>query len=270
MSRTLFIGCSHTMGFVDPGEHQGCLVWQKNNYAEQYALQNNKPVVIMASAGMGNREIVNFLAHALNTYSDIDEVFIQATYWGRFPIAFSPTMDEKDILPLDFFIDKVDDTKLVTKFEIGLIQPGNYWQEYFKPLTEDYNQLAFVTETNPYQNQPDMRRSSFMYVKMWHYLQTHLEQQDYMKDVLLCDRLCFEKNIPLTIWKINPRIFIPKQVNNFYSPLKNTKIIEKDAITYLSELKNKDFEEEKIDTEHYNTLTHELIAKEFIAYMRQI
>lgn len=269
MGRTLFIGCSHSMGFMDPGGDMGCRPWQENNYGEIYARELNKKVTIMASAGMGNREIPNFLAHALKTYDDIDEVFVQATYWGRFPIAFSPTLNEKDILPLDFFIDKVEESELIDKYEIGLIQPGNYWQEYFKPLPDDFDHMPYVKETNPYQNQPDMRRSSFMYVQMWHYLQTHLEQQDFFKDFTLCDVLCHEKNIPLYIWPINNRIFLPEQLYSFYRPLTNTKIIKENAIEYLQKLTDIDLEKEKVDSEHYNYIVHHLIATKFIPYIRE-
>jgi hypothetical protein len=106
MSRTLFIGDSHTMGYIGHEQLPSFEVWQNNNYAELYAELTGKPVVIMASAGCDNAEYTNFLAYAFKKYNDIDEVFIQSTYWGRFALAINPDLDEKAIFPLDFFIEQ--------------------------------------------------------------------------------------------------------------------------------------------------------------------
>ena len=76
MGRTLFVGCSHTMGYRDDLSDNEPNVWRDNNYAEIYANINNKPVVVMASAGAGNRAFHRFIAYAFKQYDDIDEVFI--------------------------------------------------------------------------------------------------------------------------------------------------------------------------------------------------
>lgn len=265
MSRTLFIGDSHTMGYVETLDNS-FKIWQSNNYAEIYARENNKQVVIAASSGCGNREYVNFLAYALKKYNDIDEVFIQSTYWGRFPIAINPTLNEKEILPLDFYMQDEESNDLIDRFSLGLVQRDNYMQIYLKPSAEDFD-IEYIRNTSP-SLQPSVRHSSYMYIKMYHYLQTHLEQQDYFKDIFMCDTLCHFKNIKLHLWNINERCFIPPETFNFYSDLKATIITDIDARAHLYSTLNVDIDNEKADLEHYNYNSHDLIAKHFIPYLR--
>lgn len=271
MSRLLFIGCSHTMGYHDSFVKKVNNVWQSNNYAEIYANNNSKKSVIMASAGMGNREITNFLAHAFKTYNDISEVYVQSTYWGRFPIAINPSLNEKDIFPLDFFIQKEKSEELIERWTIAPCQPdvfnGKWLQDYFKPEAHDYDMMPYIRDTTP-TLQPNLRTSSYMYVNMYHYLQTHLQQQDYMKDIAFCDMLCGANNACMYLWNINSRCFIPAEVKNFYAKLENTIIASIDAISFLKQYTSKDLETEKVDSEHYNDYVHELIAKYYIPFLK--
>lgn len=272
MSRTLFIGCSHSLGYQDPLINLGSNVWCTNNYAEYYSQKHNKKIIIMASAGMGNREIVNFLSHAFKIYSDIKEVYVQSTYWGRFPIAINPSLDEKDIFPLDFFIEKEhSENELIEKWTIGQCQPdiyeGKWLQDYFKPEDKDYTYTPYLTDTTP-TLQPNIRSSSYMYVQMYHYLQTHLEQQDYMKDIAFCDMLCSINNADMYLWNINSRCFIPQEVKNFYTQLRNTKVADVDAINFLEKLTSENLENQKVDDEHYNDYVHRLIAEYYIPHLK--
>lgn len=268
MSRTLFIGCSHTMGYADPNPERDFLVWQSNNYAEIYAKKMGKPAVIMASSGCGNREYPLFLAHAFKTYDDIDEVYIQSTYWGRFPLAMNPTLDEKDILPLDFFLEKDDSDDLIDRWSLGLVQEDRYLHAYTKPTVQDYENFAYNQSTSP-MNQPSIRHAPYIYIKMYHYLQTHLEQQDYFRDVFVCDSLCRRNNARMFLWNINDRCFIPKETSDFYGSLTNTCIADQDAGTYLKKHFKFDIEKAKVDSEHYNYSVHELIADHYIPKLKE-
>ena len=266
MSRTLFIGDSHSMGYVGHNSDAGGFdVWKENNYAEIYSGIHNKSVVIMASSGCGNREYVNFLAYALKTYNDIDEVFIQSTYWGRFPLAINPDLDEKSTFSLDFFVEKNKCDSLIDRFSIGLVQKEKYLQAYAKP---DFK-IPYDISTSPHK-QPIITRSSYMYVHSYHYLQTHLEQQDYFKDILLCDTLCHRNGLKLTLWNINDRCYIPKETANFYSELLATTITNIDAVSYIKDTLKIDLETEKVDIEHYNKTAHEYIAKHYMPHLRRL
>lgn len=255
------------MGYADPDPTRDFLIWQENNYAEIYAKKNNKQAVIMSSSGCGNREYPVFLAHAFKTYTDIDEVFIQSTYWGRFPLAISPTLDEKEILPIDFFLEKDSSDELIDRWSIGLVQQNQYLHAYTKPVPSDYENFPYEASTSP-TKQPSIRHTSYVYIKMYHYLQTHLEQQDYFKDVLTCDSLCRSNNVKMYLWNINERCFIPKETKNYFQPLVSTVIAQSDARSFINKL-GIDIEKEKIDKEHYNYFAHEKIAEYYIPYIKE-
>ena len=130
MGRTLFVGCSHTMGYREDAPKDQPNVWRDNNYAEIYSQINDKKVVITASAGVGNRAYPRFLSYAFEKYNDIDEVFIQSTYWGRFPIAINPDLDAHSIFSKEFFIDKNFCSENIDRFSIAL-SPNNKYLEIF-------------------------------------------------------------------------------------------------------------------------------------------
>lgn len=267
MSRTLFIGCSHSMGYLDPDPHSSVppRPWNNNNYAETYAQENQKKVVIMASAGAGNTLWPRFLAYALEKYDDIDEVFIQSTYWGRFPIAMNPNLDADNILPIEYFIEKEKSSDLIDRYSLGLYQ-NKFVEYYVKPESFDYDNLPYNRNTAPLICEPDARRNSHMYMRMWHYSNTHLEQYDYFKDIFTCDALCYYNNIDMYLWNINDRCYIPPETNNWLTKLKATTIANTDAISYL---KTNSKTIKLADTEHYTKETHDMIAKEYIPYIKE-
>lgn len=264
MGRTLFVGCSHTMGYREDLTDIESNVWQDNNYAEIYAKVNNKPVVVMASAGAGNRSFPRFLAYAFKKYDDIDEVFIQSTYWGRFPIAINPTLDEKQIFPLDFFIQEEFKTENVERFSISLSPNGKHLETYLKPQVTDYDHFPYNTETTVWKAEPDIRRSSFLYLQMWHHSCTHLIQEDYFTYMTMCDTLCAKNNAKMYIWNINDRCYIPKETKNYYTEL-DAKIASIDAVNYLKP----HIKINTVDGEHYSTNVHQAIAERYIPYIKE-
>ena len=44
MGRTLFVGCSHTMGYREDAPKDQPNVWRDNNYAEIYSQINDKKI----------------------------------------------------------------------------------------------------------------------------------------------------------------------------------------------------------------------------------
>lgn len=273
MGRKLFVGCSHTMGYIDPSIFQSkgpVHAWQSNNYAEHFAKSSTAPVTIMASSGAGNREYVNFIAHAFKTYNDIDEVYVQSTYWGRSALAINPDLDEKKIFPLDFFIAKHEEFKdNIDRYSIRIVTQGKYLQAYTKAEPEDYVNTPYRLETSP-NNQPSTRHSSYMYMQTYHFNLTHLAQQDYFRDMLLCDTLCNYNNAKMYVWNINPRCFIPNETLDFYTPLKQTTFANIDAQTFLINKLGIDINEHKADSEHYNEYAHGLIATHYIPYLKTL
>lgn len=268
--RTLFVGCSHTMGYCNTNLNQPVNVWQENNYAEIYSKIHNKKCVIMASAGTGNRAYPRFLAHAFNKYDDIDEVFLQSTYWGRFPVVINPDLDYKKIFPIDFFLQKDLSGDLIDRWSISLSVKNKYLEHFIKAQPEDWAMFPYLRDTAPWISEPDPRRSSHLYFQMWHYQNTHLEQEDYMKDIAVCDMICANNNVPMYVWNINNKCFIPKETLNFFTKLSKTYIAKFDCETYLESIGYKNIKKEKVDDEHYNYRAHELIAEKYIPYIKEI
>jgi len=269
MSRTLFIGCSHSMGYQgflkgnNKEESSQPNTWGSNNYAEFYSKNNNKKCVVMASAGTGNRVYPRFLAHAFKTYDDIDEVFIQSTYWGRFPIVINPDLDPTKIFPTDFFLQKDSTDELVDRWSIALSVDNKYLEHYHKPQPQDWEMFPYNRETAPWVAEPDTRRSSHLYFQMWHYQNTHLEQEDYFKDIAVCDMICNNNNVPMYVWNINNRCFIPQETDNYYTKLNKTTFAKQDAEIFF----NKKFE--TLDGEHYTEEVHKQIAEQYIPYLKE-
>jgi len=273
MSRFLFVGCSHTMGYFleDINDVYGWKSWHENNYAEKYAEQNNQQSVIVASVGTGNREFVNFLSYAFDKYDDISEVYIQSTYWGRFPLAINSSLNERDIYPRDFFMEQDHCDELIDRHSVGLCQTDKYGdpavQNYFKPEAMDFEMIYQKPDISI---APELRNVGFMYTKLFHYLQTHLAQQDYFRDVLLCDTLCERNGAKMFLWNINDRCYIPKETQSFYSKLRVTTIADTDAERYILDNIDVDIKEHRIDGEHYNEYAHSLIAEHYIPHLRSL
>lgn len=266
MGKTLFLGCSHTIGY-NATVTDKTNIWLENNYAEIYSKIFDKEVIVMALAGASNRLFPKFLAYALQNFNDIEEVYIQSTYWNRFPIAINPSLDEKTILPIDFFIRKQDsNNKKIFRFSIDIRHEKGYMENYSKPLPPDWTNFPYIKYTQPWVAEPDTRRSSFLYFRMWHHSNTHLEQEDYFSYIALCDMLCTYNNIPLYVWNINNRCFIPKETKNFYTNLKSTKFSTIDAENFL---KLKKIKIDTTDGEHYTTDVHKAIAQYYIPFLKE-
>jgi hypothetical protein len=270
MSRTLFIGCSHSMGYQgflkgnNKEESSQPNTWGSNNYAEFYSKIHNKKCVVMASAGTGNRVYPRFLAHAFQTYDDIDEVFIQSTYWGRFPIVINPDLDPTKIFPTDFFLQKDTSDDLVDRWSIALSVDNKYLEHYHKPQPQDWEMFPYHRDTAPWVAEPDTRRSSHLYFQMWHYQNTHLEQEDYFKDIAVCDMICNNNNVPMYVWNINNRCFIPQETANYYTKLNKTKFASQNAETFFNE------KFETLDGEHYTEKVHKQIAEQYIPILKEL
>ena len=132
-------------------------------------------------------------------------------------------------------------------------------------MPEDYDLFPYIQDTKVWEAEPDIRRSSHLYMQMWHYSNTHLEQEDYFQTIALCDMLCTYNNIPLYVWNINDRCLMPAQTKDFFTDLKSTKFAPVDAITYI-----KDFTDvETVDGEHYTKTVHNYIAEKYIPYIKE-
>ena len=104
MAKTLFFGDSHAHGYWD--DNGVIRAWQDNNYAEIYAKHFKKETIIYSLPGGSNKKYPVWLKSMLNRYQDIDELFVQSTYWNRYLIGASRMLNIGDDIKIDHFLDE--------------------------------------------------------------------------------------------------------------------------------------------------------------------
>lgn len=287
MSKTLFVGCSHTCGyFVSNGSHKECSSalsvsndihqWALNNYAEIYAKENNKEIIIYSMQGATNCKYVDWIGYCLKKY-DIDEIFVQSTYWNRYKIAasFSKEIDIQKEIPLGHFTYEKDlprnneQNDLVTRLS-DREESLEVAEIVRQPLLEDYKSFKghkfnkegkYIYETALTDN--------YSKTKLWNELATHIQHRNYVKDLLVIDNLCRFYNIPWHLFNMNINQYIPPNLD-FYTPLTNCKRSPVSVQDFLEQTQGIDSKDYLIDVEHLNEEYHKLIAKHYIPFLKEI
>ena len=268
MSKALFIGDSHTCGYtsipgkIGPGSFE---IWQDNNYAEIYARENNKQTVVYSMPGSCNTVYADWLNAMFEKYPDIDEVFLMLSSFNRFILAFDEKL-RQDIVPSNEFTAFVseDESGLIRRYQDIIISNNDYFQLYQKPISDDFAHfpgLEFSYDDGLIE--PNIRNSSFMQIKMFFDLNSHLEQRAFFKDVYTWDNMCHDRGVKLYLFSITDRLKFPKDLD-FYGKLKST-YYETESIESFFRRKNIDHSRYYIsDNEHYSREYHNLIATKFI------
>ena len=83
----------------------------------------------------------------------------QSTYWGRFPIAINPDLDEQTIFPKEFFIDKNICEGNIDRFSIVLSQIKNIWKLILKIWAHDYDDFPYMKDTKVWEKSPTSQES---------------------------------------------------------------------------------------------------------------
>lgn len=271
MSRTLFIGDSHTMGYQSVPNSKGLgsfSQWNDNNYAEIYSELNNKPVVVYALSGATNRLYTDWLKSMFETYTDIDEVFICMAAFNRFVIA-ADDLSNEEAIPVDWFQYKLDNsTDMIHRYMDGVVK-DNTLQLLNKSIYSDYDKfpgIEFSSEDGLIK--PDIRKHSYMQVKLFFELNTFLEKREFLQSVYAWDNICADNNAKLHLFNFTDRLKFPTKFD-YYGKLKNTKVAGKTVESYLRQtgIDHKNFFIE--DNEHYNKDYHDLVAKHYIPWLKQ-
>jgi len=266
MSRTLFLGDSHASGYYrdDTGKIQ---IWQDNSYAEAYSKIHDKDVIVYAIPGGCNKKYPIWLKSMLNRYDDIDEVFVQSTYWNRWLMAASRDLGYGDGTPTDMFIDDdIEDTGKVKHYSdirvtenfielVEQVRPELY--EEFKGFT--YNEKETTADWEPF-------HKKYPYTKLWYESQTHLQYRDYCGDLYIIDNLCRSNNIKWYLWNINDRVYMPENINLFGDL--SCKRAATSARSFIKSKYGLDIDKRTIDGEHYAKDIHRIIAKEYIEELK--
>ena len=270
MAKTLFIGDSHTCGYKTvpgkegPGSYS---VWNENSYVNEYVKLHNKKAVVYSMPGANNRTYADWLGSMFKTYDDIDEVIILMSSLNRFMLGFNEKLSP-NVVPIEQFthFEGTDETGMIDRY-IDEIISEEYFQLYQKPTDNDYAKFPGLNFS--YDNgliDPDIRKSTYMQIKTFFELNTHLEQRDFFKDIYTWDNMCADRNIPLYLFKMRERTFFPESWD-FYGKLKVTKIAEQSVESFFLQRNidhNNYFED---DNEHFNQLYHKLIAQKFLKHL---
>lgn len=270
MSRAVFLGDSHTCGYKSiPGKTgEGSYeVWQDNNYAEQYSIINNKPTSVYAVSGACNSIYKDWLNVLFRRHKDIDEVFILLAPLNRFIIAFDKKLGAGNI-PHDYFTIKSKEKDNIEYFSDSAVE-DDALQLFNKPHGEDYSKFPGVDFT--YEEglkKPNIREHSFMEIKTFFDMNTHLEKRQFYQDIYTLDNMCTDNNAKLYLFHMTDRTGIPSY-NDFYGKLKST-IISPISVEQFFQKRHIDHKKFYIeDKEHYNTQYHELIARDFIPWLKE-
>ena len=265
MKRTLFLGDSHTCGYTTiPGKiGVGSFeAWQENNYAEQYAMLHDKKTAVYAMAGASNKSYTDWLRSLLNKYHDVDEVFILLSGFNRFMISANPNLNE-NILPVDHFMTPYDKGDGIDRFYDEVIVE-DFLQLNQKPNGYDYEKFPKIEFSMEHGLiSPDLRKNTYMEIKTWMELNTHLEQREFFKDVYIWDKMCADVSCKLYLFQMTDRLKFPSDFN-FYGKLTNTVISPVSIQSFFGQRNIDHTKYYLVDKEHYNVDYHKLIADKFL------
>jgi len=280
MSRTVFLGDSHASGYALKNNKP--TYWNDNNYGELYAQAYNKPVVVYGMPGGCNRKYPSWIKTILDYYDDVDEIFIQSTYWNRYLLATNTTatpfvnsfkpdyfafgpnkgLAQENLNPL---VDRWIDIKLY-EGDLGHGEIShNHMPDHYVPF-KGLKWNAY--EDNDFKPVED----TYYYTKLWFELLTHLQYKDFCQDLFVIDRLCEQRNINWHLWAINDRVFIPEDPY-YYGQLTNCASYNKiNTRQWFKENKGIDIDTSKyrVDDEHYTKDIHTTIATEYITHLTDV
>ena len=275
MGRKLFIGDSHTCGYVavpgkiGPGSYS---YWNDNSYCDIYSQENNESVIVYAMAGVNNRVYTNWLKTMFERYDDIDEVFLCMSAFNRFSLAYDPGLLDEPI-DVDHFtvecVDKENQNSLITRYA-DLTEAEDRIQLFNKPIYSDYEKFPGF-EISPEKGliDPDIRKNSFMEVKLFFEMNTFIEKRDFLLNVYTWDNIWADNNAKLYVFNFTDRLKFPSNFE-YYGKLKTTKIATKTVQSFFA---NRMIDHSKYllpDEEHYNKSYHYMIAKQYIPWLRTL
>jgi hypothetical protein len=270
MSRTLFIGDSHTCGYVSipgkigPGSYT---FWNDNNYCDIYSEENNQPIAIYSVAGVNNRVYTDWLKTMFEKHSDIDTVFLCLASLNRFQLAFDAEMPDDPIAVDHFTFECIESTEQNRKYVDRDIHADQV-QLFQKPFYTDYTSFpGFELTPKDGLISPNLRKHSYMQVKLFCEMNTFLEKRDFLNSVYTWDNICTDHNAKLYLFNFTERLKFPSNFE-YYGKLKSTKISSKTVEKYFADKMIDHSKYLLSDNEHYNREYHKLVATQFLPWLK--
>jgi hypothetical protein len=272
MNRAVFIGDSHTCGYASVLGKVGLgsfSYWNDNNYAELYSEVHKKPTAIYSMAGVNNRVYTDWLKTMFDRYNDINEVFLCMAPFNRFVVAFDDELTD-DVIAVDHFTVKLEcDKPLIDRYADPIIVDKKI-QLFNKPTAEDYNKFPGIELSNEHGlKSPNLRKHTYMQIKLFFDLNTYTEKREFLQSVYAWDNICADNGAKLYLFNFTDRLRYP-QTFEYYGKLKCTTVAPKTIETFFKE-KNIDHTKYYIeDNEHYNKEYHQLIADQYIPWLKTL
>jgi len=279
MARTLFLGDSHSCGYYvknhEDFDNAEPVFWSENNYAEIYSNITGKPVVVYAIPAGCNKKYPIWIRAMFEHYSDIDEVFVQSTYWNRHLIAVNKNLDIADGLKANHFSNGPNpfpapqDTPLIERWaDVHITE--NYIEVPTRTAPKEFDEYkGFDLEEINTGMQELFTKQPYAYTKLWHEHITHLQYREYCGDLFIIDTLCKQYGVNWHLWHINERVVMPKDLS-FYGNLGNCNYGNISAQEFIMKKHKFDIEDRQVDGEHYNYNVHKIIAEEYIPYIKNL
>lgn len=281
MPKTLFIGDSHSAGYYMSNlnlPHPTPVFWADSNYANIYSKENEEHVALYAMPNASNKKYPIWLNSMLNKYSDIEQVFIQSTYWNRDLLAANKNLDIADGMKSEHFMKPGTDL-----YPVPLHRQHEFIERWTDELvTDDYIENCIRTAPNSkhleykgftyeelHCGMENILNMPYAYVKLWHEHISHLQYREFCSNLFIIDTLCKRHNVKWYLWRINERIVMPNDIE-FYGPLENCTRADISAETYIKKHHSLNIEDLTLDGEHYNFNVHKIIAHEYIPYLKSL
>tara|TARA_B100000674_G_scaffold462441_1_gene442507 strand:- start:338 stop:1027 length:690 start_codon:yes stop_codon:yes gene_type:complete len=219
--------------------------------------------------GGANIKYPIWLRCMLDKYDDIDEVFVQSTYWNRFLLSCSKKLDVGDDTKPDLYLDN-DQPKddLIHRYTDHRIT-DDYIEFVEKPRTQLYQEFkGFKFHDSLIDYNFGLFHEKYSYTKLWHEMITPLQYKEFCSNLVVIDTMLKEKDIKWYLWTINERVYMPNNTDYFVplSCVKAPMSVER----YLKETENLDIETDhyRIDGEHYIKEVHNKIATDYFGYLK--
>lgn len=272
MSRTLFIGDSHTCGYssqpgkTGPGSYS---YWNSNNYGDIYSKKMMRPTTVYAMAGVSNRVYTDWLACMFSKYHDITEVFICLAPFNRFRLGFDGDLSD-NVIAIDHFTTQSESVDPMIDHYCDLTIKDENIQLFNKTLENDYNCFPGMDiDMIKGLQSPNLRKNTYMEVKLFFELNCYLEKRDFLLDVFAWDRMCGDQGAKLYLFNFTERLKYP-QTFEYYGRLKNTKVADQTVEKYLGSKMIDHTKYYLADNEHYNEDYHTAVATEYIPWLKSL
>jgi hypothetical protein len=130
--------------------------------------------------------------------------------FNRFRIGFDGILSD-NVVPIDHFTTKMEKSNGVVDLYCDLTIKEENLQMFNKALDADYNKFPGVDiDMMKGLATPNLRKNTFMEVKLFFDLNTFLEKRDFLLDVYVWDRMCAEHGAKLYLFNFTERLKYPQ------------------------------------------------------------